>query len=57
MRIRSWFVTLAALSVAAAVTACGPPSDSGDDNDSGGGANAKTATSANLLKLASDVAA
>jgi len=40
---------LAALSVAAAVTACGPPSDSGDDNDSGGGANAKTATSAEDL--------
>jgi len=36
---------LAALSAAAAVTACGPPSDD-DDNDSGSGTDAKTATSA-----------
>jgi putative spermidine/putrescine transport system substrate-binding protein len=49
VRVRSWFVTLAALSVAAAVTACGPPSDSGDNNDSGSGSDAKTATSADDL--------
>src|SRR3954469_23513639 len=31
------------------MTACSPPSDSGDDNDSSGGADAKTATSAEDL--------
>ena len=48
MRVRSWFVSLVALSAAAALAACSPPSDSGNDKSSSG-SDAKTATSADDL--------
>jgi putative spermidine/putrescine transport system substrate-binding protein len=44
MRVRSWFVTLAALSVTTALAACSPPDDD-DDSGSSGGTDAATATS------------
>jgi putative spermidine/putrescine transport system substrate-binding protein len=47
VRVRSWFVSLVAVSAASALAACSPPSDSGDDNNSSSsGTDAKTATSA-----------
>jgi putative spermidine/putrescine transport system substrate-binding protein len=48
VRVRSWFVSLVALSAAAALAACSPPSDSGNDKSSSG-SDAKTATSADDL--------
>src|SRR3954447_10822888 len=48
MRVRSGFVTLAALSVTAALTACGPPADD-DKKDSDSGTDAASATSADDL--------
>ena len=47
MKVRSWLITLVALSVTTALAACGPPADDDDDSDSGasGGVDAKTATS------------
>ncbi len=45
MKVRSWLVTLVALSAATALAACAPPDDD-DDADSGSGTDAKSATSA-----------
>ncbi len=45
MRVRGWFVTLAALSVATALAACSPPEDDDDDSGGSGGTDAATATS------------
>ncbi len=47
MKVRSWFVTLVAISATTALAACAPPSDDDDkDSGSGGGASAASATSA-----------
>jgi putative spermidine/putrescine transport system substrate-binding protein len=47
VKVRSWLVTLVALSAGTALAACSPPSDdSGSDSKDNGGVDAKTATSA-----------
>jgi putative spermidine/putrescine transport system substrate-binding protein len=46
VKVRSWLVTLVALTTTTMVAACSPPSDDDNDNDSSGGTDAQTATSA-----------